>query len=33
VKANNKARRTHLLGIPIQPDLPARLSCSRPKLA
>ena len=33
VKAHNRARRTHLPRIPIQPDLPARLSCSRPKLA
>jgi len=33
VHAHNRARRTHLPRIPIQPHLPARLRCSRPKLA
>jgi hypothetical protein len=33
VQAHNRARCTHFPRIPIQPDLPARLSCSRPKLA
>jgi hypothetical protein len=32
-QAHTRARRTHLSRIPIQPDLPARLRCSRPKLA
>ena len=33
VQAHNRACRTHLPRIPIQPGLPERLSCSRPKLA
>ena len=32
-QTDNRARRRHLLSIPILPDLPARLGCSRPKLA
>ena len=33
VQAHKRARRTNLPRIPIQSDLPARMSCSRPKLA
>ena len=32
MQAHNKAHRTHLSRNPIQPDLPARLRCSTPKL-